>query len=81
MLDTDEIIILPLPSEIGVIRAYADAYREQYDVVAQLSLRGSVLLENSQIARIPTWRTIVHVDEDLGLVGLGELEEREEDLL
>jgi hypothetical protein len=78
---SDEIIILPLPSEIGVMRAYVNAYLEQYGVVAHLQLRGSVGLEGGQMARIPAWRTIVQFDEDLGLVGLGELGEREEDLL
>ena len=81
MIDVDEVIILPLPAEIeGIVQA-ADAYLEQYGIVAQLAMHGTVLLDGGQPATIVTWRTIAQIDRELGLIGLGNLGDPDEDLL
>ena len=81
MTDVEEVIILPLPYNVTDMIAAAEAYLNQYGRVAHLAVRGTVLLEGSQLATLPAFRSIARLDRDLGLMGLGDLEESDEELL
>ncbi len=80
MID-DEVIILSLPSDVITINRAAEEYLDQYGVIAQLAVRGTVRLDDGQLATIPTWRTIAQVDRELGLIGIGDFGEADEELL
>lgn len=78
---SDEVVILPLPGDIAAMIRAADAYLDQYGVVALLQVRGTVRLEGGHIATIPAFRSVARFDRDLGLMGFGDLDELDEELL
>lgn len=81
MIDSDEVIILPLPADITAMIAAANAYLDQYGIVAELAVRGTVKLEGGHIATISDWCSIARFDLDVGLIGFGDPDESDEELL
>ncbi len=64
MHQCEETIIFPFPSRVAEIRQAADAYLEQYDVIAHIWIRGHVRLKVERERRspigtaLPSWMKI-----------------------
>lgn len=73
-------MILRLPTGVKNIRAAADAFEEQFGSVTAY-ICGHITLEQGPLCLLPFWRKVARMDISEELVGLGEPEESDEELL
>jgi hypothetical protein len=72
-----ESVVLPLPDTVAMILLAAEFFSAQYHCATHMEIMGHVSLEGEEYAELLSWQHIVRVDQALGLLGLGCLEEDE----
>lgn len=72
-MNSEEMVVLPLPHHVKAIRRATQLFEHQYHVKAALQVQGHVLLAPQWThCEIPLWHDIGDLDDELDLLGLGD---------